>query len=66
MTAQTGKYSGSPEQGQPLRIALVDDHELLLGGLVNALGERPQIGEVIGFQDPAKLIQLGRYLHLLA
>jgi DNA-binding NarL/FixJ family response regulator len=68
MTPRSHVFDNSHNPEKTLMIALVDDHELLLGGLAKALGDAPQIGAVDAYQQPAKLIddlQNGRQFDLV-
>ena len=68
MTARSHVSENSLNPQKALMIALVDDHELLLGGLAKALGEAPRIDTVSAYQQPSKLIedlQNGRHFDLV-
>lgn len=57
MTARPFNPNTAPQSPQTLKIALVDDHELLLGGLAGSLRGKPRIGKVSEYQNPNKLIE---------
>ena len=68
MTARSDEAESIGKAKLSLKIALVDDHELLLGGLAHALGENPQIEAVAVYQNPEKLmtdLQEGRRFDLV-